>query len=375
MRPALAYLTAVRLVANSGYRFLYPFLPVVARGLDVSLARAGLLVSATGVGGLATPLVAAASGRGGERHRRLAAIGLALFAAGTAVAGLGGSYLVVLVGFGLLGLAKPVYDVAAQAYLSERTAYDRRARVLAVLELTWAGGLLVGAPVAGWLIARAGWQAPLLAFAALGVVALGALPRFLEPDRLHPTGAPARLRLRREGVALLAVMGAFTFGAEVTFVVFGAWLEEDFGLSVIALGGVATLIGVAELVGSVAVIAFVDRVGKRRSVAGGLVAAAAGFAVLPLVDGLAPGLGALAFAILGFEFTIVSAIPLASEVHPDARSRYLSLMVVAVTLPRAAAAAIGPVLFRDGGIGATAVVSAAANVAALVLLVALVRER
>lgn len=177
------------------------------------------------------------------------------------------------------------------------------------------------------------------------------------------------------GASLLIVMGLFSFGAEVTFVAYGAWLEADFGLTVLALGGVSTLIGIAELVGSGAVVAFVDRIGKRRAVAIGLAVAAAGFAVLPFTTGIVTGLAALTVGILGFEFTIVSAIPLASEVQPEARSRYLSLMVLSVTVSRAAAAALGPWLFTVTDIDVNAYLSAAANVAALAVLLLHVEER
>ncbi|HEX2026914.1 MAG TPA: MFS transporter [Nitriliruptorales bacterium] len=372
---ALALLTAVRLVTNTGYRFLYPFLPVVARGLGVSIERAGLLVSAMSLGGVAAPIVTGLNARAGERHRRLAAFALLSFAMGTAVAAATTVYVGVLAGFVLLGVAKPLYDVAAHSYLADRTAYERRARVLAVIELTWAGALLVGAPAVGWLIDRAGWQAPLWVLAALALASLAAMPLVLEPDRPQAATRGERSRLDRSSLALLAAMAVFTYAAEVTFVVFGAWLEEDFGLSVLALGGLSTFIGVAELVGSGAVVAFADRVGKRRSVAIGLVVSAGGFALVPATDQLTTGLASLAVALLGFEYAYVAAIPLASESRPGARSRYLALVVVATTLPRALAAATGPTLFTAIGVAANAALSVAANLAGLVLLLAFVDER
>lgn len=359
----------MRLVGNTAYRFLYPFLPVVARGLGVSITEVGFIVSATSLGGVATPF---ATRLAAERNRRLAAGALALFTVGLVIAAAGGSYVAALVGFTLVGVAKPTYDVAIQSYLSARTSYDRRARVLAILELTWAGALLIGAPIAAWLIDRGSWTTPLWGLAALGALSLLFLPTVVERDVPVPVGV--RSPTPRGGVPLLVVMGLFSFGAEVTFVAYGAWLEQDFGLTVLALGGVSTLIGTAELVGSGAVVAFVDRIGKRRAVAIGLVVAAAGFVALPSTTGLLAGLAALAVGILGFEFTIVSAIPLASEIHPEARSRYLSFMVLAVTVSRAAAAALGPYLFTVTAIGANAYLSAAMNLGALAVLLTSVEE-
>jgi len=142
---ALVFLAGARLVLNTGYRFVYPFLPVIARGLGIPFTQAGLLVSARWVTGLATPAAVRFLGRSERRHRLLAA-GLTLFATGAAVTAATGVFAGALIGFIFLGLGKPVFDVAAQAYLSDRTPYRMRARYLGVIELTWASSLLVGAP-------------------------------------------------------------------------------------------------------------------------------------------------------------------------------------------------------------------------------------
>ena len=83
-----------------------------------------------------------------------------MMSVGALVTAATGVYAGAFVGFILLGLGKPAFDAAAQAYVADRTPYERRARYMSILELTWAGGLLVGAPLAGWLIGQYGWQAP-----------------------------------------------------------------------------------------------------------------------------------------------------------------------------------------------------------------------
>jgi MFS transporter, DHA1 family, inner membrane transport protein len=374
LRAVLALLAAVRLTVNTGHRFVYPFLPAIARGLGIPLEQAGLLVSARNLAGMATPLVVATAGRG-ERRRRVVVAGLALFAVGAAVTVATGLFVGALVGFILLGLGKPTFDVAAQAYLADRTPYRRRARVLATLELTWAGSLLLGAPAAGWLIERFGWEAPFWIVAALAGLSIVAVRRSLLPDAQQSSRPlPAPLRLDRSTTGLLLTLGITAFAAEVTFVVFGAWMETDFGLSLVALGVASTAIAVAELTGSASVAAFADRLGKRRSVALGITIATAGFATLGLADSLATGIGAFALGLLGFELTIVAAIPLASELRAGARTRFLALLVVAVGLGRTIGAAVGPLLFSAMGIAGPALVAAAGCVVGLVVLVATVDE-
>ncbi len=372
--PVLAFLSAVRLVLNTGFRFVYPFLPAISRGLGIPFTQVGVLVSARWVAGLTTPAVIRALGRG-ERRLRLIVAGLVLYALGAAVTAAAGVFVGALAGFALLGLAKPVYDVAAQAYLSDRTPYRRRARYLAVIELTWAGSLLVGAPAAGWLIGRFGWTAPFWTLAVLCVGALVAVGWALEPDRPPMVGGHPTLALDPSALALLGAAALFSGGAEVMFVVFGAWLEDGFGLSLLALGAAGTVVAVSELAGEGATLAWTDRVGKRRSVAIGLVVSTAGYLLLVVTQGdLTAGLASVALALAGFEFTIVSTFPLASEARPLARTRFLAVLVVATGVGRAVGASVGPVLFEAAGLTANALAASAANLLALGLLGRWVRE-
>jgi len=344
---------------NTAYRFVYPFLPVIARGLGVPLEQA------------VTRLI----GRG-ELRRRLIITGLLLFIAGSAVTAVTNTYVGVLIGFALLGLAKPVFDVSSQAYVSDRVPYERRARYLAAFEFTWAGALLVGAPLTGWLIARTDWATPFWLFGVLSVATLLLVPRFIEADRRVPEAGVTKSRFSRSGLAFLVVAGFFALASEMIIVVFGAWLEDSFGLSLVALGGAAILIGASELAGEGATFAFTDRIGKRRAVLVGLMISAVGFALLvPARDDMAFGLVILGVALFGFEFTIVSAIPLASELVPSARARYLAWMVVAMSLARGAGAALGPVLFRSFGLPGPAIVAVLADVIAAAVLLGWVRER
>lgn len=375
LRHSIAFLTGTRLALNTAFRFVYPFLPAVARGLGVSLEQAGLLVSARSAAAMATPLVVASAGGRGEHRGRLIGLGLTLFVLGASVTAATGVYAGALVGFVLLGLAKPAFDVSARAYVADRTAFATRGRALSVLELTWSGALLVGAPAAGWLIDRFGWRAPFWALAGSGVLALILLRASIDRDAAAAVGTARPLRLDRSATALLAVGFLISLSAEITFVPFGAWLEEGFGLSLVALGGAATLIAVAELTGEGATLAFTDRLGKRRSVALGIAISMVAFAsVGPASGRLGTGLAVLAIGFFGFEISFVAALPLATEVAPRARVRYLAVMEVAFYAARATGAALGPWLFARGGFAANTLTAAGADLVALVLLMRFVRE-
>ena len=368
LHRTIAFLAGTRLAVNTSHRFVFPFLPAIARGLGISLESAGLLLSARSLAFVATPAVVATVGRG-ERRVRLAVGGLAMMAVGAMVTAITGVLAGALIGFVLLGLGKPAFDAAAQAYVADRTPYDRRARFLSILELTWAGGLLVGAPAVGWLIDRQGWRAPFFVLAAVFTIAALLVPRMMEGDTVGRDTVVAPLRPTPPMVALLVAARLFSVAAETTFIVFGAWLEDGFALSLAALGLASTSVAVAELAGEGAVLAFADRLGPRRMVLVCLGASVAGYLALATTgESLAGFLAVLAITFIAVEMSIVATVPLATEVEPAARSRFLALLMVALGIGRAIGSAIGPVLYGWQGVPATALTSAAAAALALIVL-------
>jgi MFS family permease len=85
-------------------------------------------------------------------------------------------------------------------------------------------------------------------------------------------------------------------------------------------------------------------------------------------DSVVLGVGGALVAFLGFEFLIVSSFPLASELVPGGRGRYLAWLVVAISLGRSVAGAIGPALFTSVGFGANATTAVVLDLLALAVL-------
>lgn len=374
LTAAIVFLSATRLLVNTSQRFVGPFLPAIARGIGISLGQAGLLVSARWLVGLLVPGVVGVVGRG-ERRVRLYLFGLMLFAAGAAVTAATSAFWGALVGFVMLGLAKPVHDIAAQAYVADRTPYAQRARNMSFMELSWAGGLLIGAPLAGYLIDIGGWTLPFWLFTTLATLAMLVAAQILEPDIDVDRAKPEKLALDGAAWGLLVVAGLFSLAAENMTLIIGAWLEDGFALSLVSLGLVSTVVGLGELGGEGLVLTLGDRFGKRRMVMVGLLVSIASFALFaPLSGSLALGLLAVAIGLGGFEISIVAAIPLATEQRPQARARFLAMLVASFALSRAIGAALGPYLFVNFGLGWNVVAAVVADVLALIILLRVVRD-
>jgi predicted MFS family arabinose efflux permease len=381
-RYQLAAFALTRTIINTCHRLVYPFLPAIARGLGVSLASAALAVTARATLGLAGPVLGSVADTRGRRPAML--LGLGLIAAGMfliagwqVVAGFTAGLLLVAAG-------KIVFESGMYAYVGDRVPYRQRGLATAVAELGWSGAFLFGIPVAGWLIQRGGWSAPfswiaLAALACAGLLVLvlpaGGAPterragsllgsfQLLKAIASHP-GAMA-------GLALGLFMSA---GNETVSIVFGAWMEQSFGLPVAAIGGAAAVIGFAELSGEGLVAVVVDRLGKKRSVAVGAALSAAASLALPQLGRNLPGaLLGLFLVFLAFEFTIVGAIPLMTELVPAARGSLVSANIAAYAAGRVAGALLGPALFPLG-MWANGAAAAGLHLLGLAALVLFVRE-
>jgi len=373
LRPALLLLAGARLVLNTAHRMTSPFLPVIARGLGIPLEQAGALVAVRSAAAMATPIVVTANRR--QQRRRVVQLGLVMFVGGALVTAATSAFVGALVGFATMGLAKAVFDVSGQAYLSDRTPYAKRARYIATFEVVWAAGFLVGAPAVGLIIDHWGWEAAFYVTAALAALAAIASQRFVEADE-PDDGEKGKLTLDRSGVALMVAAGLLSGAAEFVSVVLGAWFEDSFAIELGGIAGLTALIGLFELSGSSLTALITDRLGKKRSVMTGLLVGASGYALMSLGrDTLVLGVGAALLAFAAFEFTIVSTFPLASEAVPHARARYLAWLVVAINAGRTVASFAGTRIFVSVGFGANATVAVLLNLLALGLLIWLVVER
>jgi DHA1 family inner membrane transport protein len=373
----LGVATVARLVINTSRRFAYPFASALSRGLGVPLAAITSLIAVNQVTGVLSPVFGPLGDRWGHRVMMLA--GLSMLTAGMLAGGLLPVYGMVLVALFLAGLGKSIFDPALLAYVGQRVPYQRRGLAIGLIELAWAGSALVGLPLVGLLIERMGWRAPFFVLGGFGLLSLAAL-RALIPDDGHqqhdaenlPSFHDAWRRLSRERAAL----GALGFGLLVSaandnlFVVYGIWLESTFGLSIAVLGAATTVIGVAELLGEGLTAFIADRVGLKRATVAGLTLSALSYILLPLMGHtLWLALIGLFITFLTFEFTIVTAFSLFTEILPAARATMMSSSLAAISIGRVMGALVGGPVWLAGGMLATGIVSAVVSGLALVLLV------
>ena len=388
MRPAqsrlpvrLAVITFGRLLFNTGLRVVYPFAPAFARELGVPLAAVYDLIAWRNFTGFLSPLFSPLPARYGRRATMAGA--LLLLAAGYAVVFIWPAYWPFGLTLAVIALAKVIYDPAMQAYVGDNVPYARRGRAISVTELSWAGALLLGAPAVGWLISVFGWQAPFVWLAVLAGGTAVLLWRVLPRTRRRNGARGDNLRdvwrvVRQNRVIWAAVLFTTLIMAsnELLFIVFGGWLEFNFGLNLLALGFSAGLIGGAEMLGEIFSGWSVDRFGKRQIVimTGSLNMTAS--LLLPFTGFSLPlALGAYFLLFLFFEITVVGSIPLLTEIVPSARAVVMSSVMAASALGRAAGAWAGPPLYNEVGFWGNGIAAAALMGAAVLVLAYGIREQ
>jgi predicted MFS family arabinose efflux permease len=267
-----------------------------------------------------------------------------------------------------------------QAYIGDRVPYERRGLAIAITEFGWSLAFILGMPLMGFVISRNGWMAPFPLLMLMGALMFGLL-YFVLPREDHQPDPDAtffsNIRLVLVSVPALAGLSIGLWasaGNEVVNLIFGVWLEDAFALKIVALAGASAVIGFAELGGEGLVALFVDRLGKHRAVAIGLVANCGSAVLLPLLGRTTAGaLVGLFLFYITFEFTLVSIIPMMTEVLPGARATVMALNVAGESLGRAIGAPLAPILYHFG-FPVVAIGAVLFNVFALLALRRMVRH-
>ena len=373
----LSVLTLNRLLLNIGLRMVYPFAPVLARGLEAELPAVYNLITLRNFAGLFSPLFGPLSERFGRKIIMMGATVLFFFACLLII--IWPKYWVLGITLSLIALAKVIYDPAMQAYVGDHVSYEKRGRALALTEFSWAGALLVGAPFVGWLIARQGWLSPFWSLTIASSITIGLLWRIIpstyRPPSTQTTSINLWRTLRQHPVIWAASLYIMLISCanELILIIFGDWMEIRFNLSLAQLGLTASVIGSAEIIGEILAGSLTDHFGKRPVILINAGLACLAYLLIPATSKtLTAALTTLFFLFLFSEIVIVGSMPLFTEIVPQLRGIVMSMIVAFSSLGRALGAIVGPILWQRGGFvtnGITASVIMAIGILILALWV------
>jgi predicted MFS family arabinose efflux permease len=306
-------------------------------------------------------VIAPFTGRFVDRHARRSTMiaGMGAIATMAALASAAPGVIVFAIALIGLSMSKSLFDSSMGAWIGDRTEYRLRAQVLSLTETSWALSLLVGIPVLGLITAATSWRVAFALIATANLaLALVLRARLEVGEHMHHADSPRQRGLFRASWPAYLGVGFLMTGATCLFVTYGPWFEDSFGFSTVTIAVTSILIGAVELLASTSSIGLTDRLGKRRSTMAGAALMVPGGLIATVVGSNAPlGIFALAVFFLGFEFAVVSALPLIGELRPGARASSIGIAVGCGTVGRGIAAIVATRLYTVHGIGGAAAVA------------------
>lgn len=381
-KPSLFWLiltaTLSKVLLNTTRRLIYPFAPEFARGLNVGLPAITSIIALNQATSILGPFTASFADKYG--YKRLLLLALLLSVIGLAAVGCLPVYSMILICFFLAGLAKSIFDPTLQAFVGKHVPFENRGKIIGITEFSWAASTLIGIPLTGLVIQRFSWHTPFIILAVLCLAAFFILLKILPDD--HPgaggnAGQPNLIAGWKQIIRSRRVAGLFSFAFFMSlandnlFVIYGAWLEDSFSLSLAAIGFGTIMIGASEVSGEFFTAFFSDRIGLKKSIVFGAALCAASYFLLPwLSSSLGAVLGGLFLVFFSFELTIVTSMSLGTELVPEFRAATMSAFFAIAGLGRVAGAFLGGIIWSWTGITGVGFLSGTCTLIALFSIIA-----
>ena len=359
-RRHVTTLTIARLTSNACFRYAPPFLASISDDFQISLSRLGLALMITEIVMGISPIL----GRFVDRmHRRTAMAGGLLAISGAAtIAAASPSVWIFVLGMLLIAVAKFIFDIGLASWVNDHVEYEKRGRVIGFTETSWALGLLIGVTAMGLVASATSWRWGY----AVGAISV-AVMAIVVMTRLdgHDVAGSQRSKdttkypMPRHGYWIFAAMFFLMAASQTLFVTFGSWLEDDFGFTEAGISAVVFGLGAFELLASVTSARRTDTWGKERStIFGALLILPAGLLLTVGHNNAIIGLILLGIYLLGFEFSIVSMLPLSANLIPSSPGRGLGIVLAGGTLGRASMSLIGTASYDKFGINVPSFIGA-----------------
>lgn len=275
-----------------GFGVVIPVLPVFIRTFNVGYIEVGAVVSAFALMRfVASPFVGKLINLGGERT--ILAIGIGIVAVSSALVGIAGSYVEVLLLRGAGGIGSAMFSISAMTLLLGTTAPSMRGRSVGFYQ----GGFLIGGmagPALGGVLAIISLRAPFFFYAAtltvagiVGLVFLRPTSRTPKPDDTTPT-LPFRSVLadRRYRAALLANFASGWASMGVRSALIPILVVELLHEDELWTGIAFAIAAVVQTISLGPAGRYVDTVGRRPAIIGSYAVAALVMIAIPFVGNI-----------------------------------------------------------------------------------------
>lgn len=286
VRLVMTLLLSVLLLGLIDVQIFSPILPLLSRDFNISIATAGIAVTAYAI---TSALWALFIGPLSDRFGRLIflRIAAALFATASMLAFFSEKFGVYVGARVLAGLAGGSMSACSIALVADLVPYERRGKAMGLVGAMYSVAAVAGVPIGAVFAGSFGWRSIYLVFAApalLLAIFMHRTQRAVDGEFVN-NGARAKTRQPVSGIieaVRLQLRGygrfwtnagtryglllAISFSAAATSLLtyLGAWLAQDFGMDVELIGVVFLTTGLSALLGAFSGGWMADRLGKRR---------------------------------------------------------------------------------------------------------------
>jgi len=389
----MALLLSVLLLGLIDVQIFSPILPLLAKDFNISVARAGIAVTAYAITAAAWVLFI---GPLSDRFGRVIFLRVAagLFSTASMLAFFSEKFEGYLAARVLAGLAGGTMSACIIALVADLTPYEKRGRAMGLVGSMYSIAAVCGVPIGALMADLFGWRSVYLLFAVPALLLALFTHRMQQAvDREfvnNQNGGNHHHRRRNQGIwaavrAQLHGYGRFwmkgstrrglllsiTFSAVATSLLtyLGAWLARSFQMPVKLIGVVFLITGLSALGGAFTGGLLADKLGKRRLIGLSSLVLAAVMVMSPLVQ---TRLHVFAFCIAGALAMALREGPyqaLITELAaPHERGAYIGMRNCTSQLSIAGSAAFCGFLFEKFGFTAVANFAASFSLIAVVIV-------
>jgi DHA1 family inner membrane transport protein len=278
--PFVTYVLAIGTFLMGTTEFLVAgLLPEIANDLDVTPARAGLLITVFAIGMIVgTPGMAILTLR--LPRRTTLTMALFVFAVGHVIVALGSGFGLLLAARFLTALATGAFWAVAAVVASRAAGPDASSRALGVV---LGGGMLanvIGVPLGAFAGQLIGWRGPFWVLAGLAAVAAALIVRYVprdDPNRARPSVRSEFVSLRSRQLWLVLLSATMIMGGTLaTYSYIAPLLTNRSGVPANLVPLALVGFGIGALIGSF----LGGHLGDTRPYASTLIAAAGTAAIL-----------------------------------------------------------------------------------------------
>lgn len=341
----------------------------IAKGVQVSIPSAGMLVSAYAIGvTLGAPFMTLMLGR--WPRRRALVLLMVIFTLGNLLSAMAPGYASLMVARIVTSLTHGAFFGIGAVVAASLVPRDKQASAVATMFLGLTLANIGGVPAATWLSDSLGWRTSFAVIATLGVLAMAALRLALPPGQAMqaPIDTRAELRVLRRPVVVVGLMTTVLSSAAMfaLYTYINPVLKTFAGATPGEITGLLALVGVGFTIGNTVGGKLADR-SVDKTLVGFLLLVAASMVVFPWLAtsklGAAIGLvvwGTAAFALVP---PVQMKVMRAAAEAPSLAS---SINIGAFNLGNAIGAAAGAIVLSTG-LGYHSVMLAGAGMAAMAL--------